>query len=373
MEKKIFTPIFEVTDKKRNYIIKSSIIIIVLLAIIAITLIIAYNKSNKIEYIKYNESSSVDYKVYLKSNDYFEKKYLSTDKKYIASLIKNIQADFKYDLDMLEGTSDYVYSYNIDATVNVIDKDDKRVIYTDTKNMVERNALSNKINQNIDIEEKVKIDYNKYNNLISKFVDTYDLNNVESTLFVNMYIKLARDERDLANAKITQVASLEIPLTTKTVGIEMVSNAEKGLKNDLFIKTKNGKLFLIFIALLILGVDIVYAVILVRFYMNTRTDQNIFEGKLSRIINTYRGYIQKVDSEEINFGEYQSVYVNSFSDLLEIRDTLQEPILMIENKTNTEVHFLIPSQTKIIYIFLLGTDKEKKRLTDGNKVENRVN
>lgn len=369
MENKIFAPAFEVTDKKRNFVIKSSIIIIAILAIISIVLTIWYNKSNKIEYISYNESKSVDYKVYLKENEFFNEEYLSTEKKYIASLIKNIQADFKYDLDILEGKYDYKYSYNIDAEVNVLDKNDKRIIYTDTTTLLEKKGLSTEENNGIKINQNIEIDYNKYNDLINKFINVYELNDAESTLLINLNVKFAKTEQELENAKNTEIATLQIPLTTKTVGIELIKNTQNGLQSNLLIKTENGKIFLIALAILIMIIDLVYAIIVIRFYLNTRTDQNIFEGKLSRIIHTYKGYIQKVDSEELNFGEYQSVYVDSFSDLLEIRDTLQEPILMIENKTNTEVHFLIPSQTKIIYIYLLGTDKMKKRLPSGKNEE----
>ena len=80
MESKAFTPTIESTYKKRRNIIRTSIVIILLLAIAGIALVVVYDKSSKVEYMKYNESSSVDYKVYLKKNDFFEDEYLSTDK-----------------------------------------------------------------------------------------------------------------------------------------------------------------------------------------------------------------------------------------------------------------------------------------------------
>ena len=47
---------------------------------------------------------------------------------------------------------------------------------------------------------------------------------------------------------------------------------------------------------------------------------------------------------------------------------------MLQNREAREVSFLIPSENKIIYIFMLGRDSTKKRLTAGkvekNKKEN---
>ena len=108
---------------------------------------------------------------------------------------------------------------------------------------------------------------------------------------------------------------------------------------------------------------------LIKYYQDTKTDENVFSDKLRSILYGYKGYIQKIESTEFNFNEYQSIYLDSFNDLIEIKDTLQEPILMLENKNSSEVHFFILSQTKVVYIFWLGSDKERKRLGVGKHHE----
>ena len=37
--------------------------------------------------------------------------------------------------------------------------------------------------------------------------------------------------------------------------------------------------------------------------------------------------------------------------MLEIRDTIKQPILMKENEDKTGAYFLIPSNTKILYVY----------------------
>jgi hypothetical protein len=43
--------------------------------------------------------------------------------------------------------------------------------------------------------------------------------------------------------------------------------------------------------------------------------------------------------------------MGAFTDLLEIRDTIQSPILMSENEDQTCTTFMIPTNTKILYVF----------------------
>ena len=48
--------------------------------------------------------------------------------------------------------------------------------------------------------------------------------------------------------------------------------------------------------------------------------------------------------------------------MLEIRDTIQQPILMVENKDKTGVHFIIPSNTKILYAYSLKEEEIAKQI-----------
>ena len=72
----------------------------------------------------YKENSLIDYKVYLKENNFFEKEYLEKNNQYISSIIKNIEATFKYELEQ-----DAIYKYEIIQTTNVIDRQTKNNIY----------------------------------------------------------------------------------------------------------------------------------------------------------------------------------------------------------------------------------------------------
>ena len=50
--------------------------------------------------IDYQEKSDIDYRVYLKENEFYDEEYLKEDMVYVSSLIKNIEADFKYSFNI---------------------------------------------------------------------------------------------------------------------------------------------------------------------------------------------------------------------------------------------------------------------------------
>ena len=84
------------------------------------------------------------------------------------------------------------------------------------------------------------------------------------------------------------------------------------------------------------------------------------EIELKKILNEYHTYIQKVNNT-FDLKGYQLVVIDTFDDMLEIRETLSQPILMVENKEKTGTYFIIPSTTKLLYTYTLIVDKNKKK------------
>ena len=78
----------------------------------------------------------------------------------------------------------------------------------------------------------------------------------------------------------------------------------------------------------------------------------------------YGSYIQKVNNE-LELEGYQVLKIDTFHDMLEIRDTIQSPILMVENKEKTRTYFVIPS-SKILYTYCL---KVKDSVQEEEKYE----
>ena len=74
----------------------------------------------------------------------------------------------------------------------------------------------------------------------------------------------------------------------------------------------------------------------------------ILSKEVKKILRNYRQYIQKIDNK-INYEKYEQIKVSTFTDLLEIRDTLQQPILMITEDSNTK--FIVPTNKRKVTIW----------------------
>lgn len=336
---------------KRKIIYRFMVIIITLFIIFSICLLLYINRNDKV-FVKYNESSNIDYRVYLKENDYFNKEYLESNKQYIASLLDYINASFTYKLTFEDKAIEYKYLYRIEASVNVLDEDTDNYLYTNNEVILdEKESLTTE--KEITINENVNIDYNYYNDLISRFVNVYDLEEASSTLNINMYVKIIGVYDNYNNNQKESLVSLSIPLTTKTIAIDLGNNLVNSENNVLRCKSSDSKyLVSLIIGLLFLFIDLILGIMLILFVIRTRSAKNIYERQFKKIISNYGAYIQPLGND-LSFEDYQLLEINSFNDMLEIRDTIRQPILMRENKDKTGVLFMIPNNAKILYVYRL--------------------
>ena len=80
-----------------------------------------------------------------------------------------------------------------------------------------------------------------------------------------------------------------------------------------------------------------------------------YAAKIRRILNSYGSFIQRMEGE-FDCAGYQLIAIKTFSEMLGIRDTLQAPVLMTENRDETMTRFLIPTDTKLLYVFDVKVD-----------------
>ena len=352
MRKNQVNAILKNQAKKRNTIFVLLCLILVFFAL-SLSMFLIYLKKIQVQYVKYDESSNIDYKVILKENDFFETGYLEENKKYIASLIDYITANFNYKLSLKEQNIGYKYSYRIESVIDVREEGAADALFNKTEQILNGQEMQSN-SKDLFIKESIDIDYNKYNDLIKSFVETYKLNDIESTLTINMYVSVFGScESSAANKAKESLISLSLPLTTKTVAIDLENNLVNSENNLMQCKIGNTNYFLMmFSAIMFALIDISLVIYAIRYEIKTRTAENIYEKELKKILNNYGSYIQTLDTD-FDFGDHQLLKVDSFNDMLEIRDTIRQPILLKENQNKTGAYFIIPSNTKVLYIYKL--------------------
>lgn len=327
--------------------------------IIALIIIITYFALTKNDYNKYSEKAKVNYKVYLKENEFYEDKYIDEKTSVVASLIENIEVDFKYNLD-LEQEQEYIYSYKILAKTNVKETKRANSIYETTEEIIskEKQELNSK---NLEISERVNINYNEYNAKINKFINIYNLDNTTNTLELDMYVYVINKYDGEQINKESKVMTLNIPLTTKTVDISIGSNVIEDEGQILLRKSEYENLtYLIVIGIIILIIGLIILVKLIKYMIDTRSAETMYDQELKRILFDYKSYIQTTNND-VNPNNYKTIQINTFNEILRMRDILQAPILMYTEEGKERTKFMIVKDG-MLYIYVLGAKEIRNEL-----------
>lgn len=349
--------------KKRNGYIKNRdrwifahTVIIVVVAIAVLISAIVAAQLNKTYYIGYTETGHIDYNVFLKDNEFYDTPYLGKDQAYVASLIDQIIADFNYRIAMDTDDVHYRYSYSIKSRLEILDTTSGVPLFNPEYELVNHENLYQSSASTLVINEMVPLDYDWYNELAAKFLETYDLSATSSSIVVTMEVSVMSDcNAFTGSATDTFTSELRIPLTTKTVNIEMTSTVPepeaqmiacvRGVASQVFKTT----------AIVLAVIDGLLILVLLAFIHLTKTPDVTYAGRVKRTLAQYKSYIQKIHAPFDDTG-YQVLELDTFEEMLEIRDTIQAPILMHENEDKTCAKFWIPTDSKLLYLYAIKVD-----------------
>jgi len=321
----------------------------------------------------YSDSSELDYTVSLKENGFYNTPTLPKDRVYISSLIDSIQAKFDYKFEVLEDIL-LEYNYSIQAKVLVEDTNGKKIFDQD-EILVDKKRVQQVKNRKFSISEVLSIDYDKYNDLASSFLYEYDLS-ANAKILLSMYVEVAgTTEKFESDLHDEAVVSFEIPLTAKTTEINMKYDLTNNL-NEVF---QYGKTSIVHPLLFSFGIFfLVFAIgcFLYRFilYITSKSSQAKYQDKLKKIFKNYGSYIsQKTktsNSKDIMYTVSLRVeLVNSFDDLINVRDSIEKPILFYESVPGEQaVFYVIDAKVSYIYVMSVKDFETKKKRELGHEV-----
>lgn len=355
-------------NKRKKHKIKLARISMILI-VIAIILLVTYGIFNKGYFVNYKENSEVNYIVNLMENEFYTTDYLEEGKDVISNLIKNIEVEFKYNLDLSEEI-EYTYNYKILAETEVKEKSKTSLIYeaeNEILNYAEQEGKSNKL----EIVEKINVNYNEYNDEINKLLDVYELKNTTSELYVNLYLNVINKSTGEKINKEEKVMSVQMPLTTKTIEISVNETDDIGQIQVLEGKLANKEyVFVIGMVLLIAGFIVV--IILIKYILDTRSAEKMYDDELKKILFDYKSYIQKI-KYNIDYYGYKVVKVNTFNEFFSMREEIQSPILMY-NEENAKRTFFVMTNENLLFEFILSADLIREDLIQKSRAkENKKN
>ena len=341
-------------QKKRKEIIYYLAALALVLSLVTATFSIIFASLDANTYVDYQQEGSALYHAYLNENEYYEEDRLNGSHAYISSLIHHMDVNFRYESKMQAEDVTYQYKYRVDAQLVIEDTRTKSAIYNPTETIL---GPTNKVYKGRDLvlAPTVEIDYVAYNQKAQEFISKYRLTGVTSYLNVTMFVEVVGMSELFASDNEGQYSvQVKIPLAQNVLKPQISSSIPTGPQKILSNPNEGRNVFMVLA--LIFGVLDAGALGALAIYSLKTSDMHIDYGrKVQKIVNNYKSFIQKINNP-FNTEGYQVLEVNTFNEMLEIRDTIQMPILMYENEDKTCTTFMIPFNSQLLYSFEIKVD-----------------
>ena len=326
--------------------------ILLLLAILfAVVALYYYNQSKTVVStgeINYKENGNTTYKVYLKDKKYYNRDYLDEGMQYISSIIDYLDVNFMYNADY-EVDETFTINKRVVADFKITDRENKdKIIYSKQDEL--KNEI--KLSKTIGINDNIKIDYSKYNALANEFKTSYGIS-ADCNLVVSYYIDYSTESNNLNQNRILKV---EIPLSEQMINIQKSPSINNNL---VFVgKTTNSKtnktLFAVSIGF------IVVSVITLLFYFfefnKRKSKESKYDNFIKKSLKQYDAYIT-VAKDGANFANKPIVKIESFKELLDVRNSVEKPIVYLKVSDNESRFMLIDNEVYIYTVTREGMDK----------------
>lgn len=310
---------------------KKIIWLVVALVLFAVSGILIYFSSiyNRVNSYSYNENSSVGYTVCLKKNEDYKEKCLSDEMEYLSVLTDEIRVNFSYNTiytRKIQGT----YKYYVKGILRIFNVDNNKMLYTKEEILAEEKSI-NVDGEVVSIGQDAIIVFDDFNSLVNKYKSRYALSS-NATLDVGLYVKEGEAEK--------KVASIVVPLSSQTYSIlkdEISSNIIT------ITDTKNNIYGIASIATSVLAVLCILAFI---YELMNKKGDNQYEVEVNRILSEYDRIIVESTESSINFEGKNIIEASSFLELVDVRDTVEKPIIHVK-KDDKSCEFLVQDESTI--------------------------
>ena len=220
----------------------------------------------------------------------------------------------------------------------------------------------------ININEKISVDYDYYNQLANKFKKTYGIN---TTSNLEIYFKINRDtdiittdgdELDADNFML-----LNIPLSQKAINIKMQYDEINNYNNVI----TDGKIDINNLVLLIIGIvllifDIIFTIISLLKINSNRDKSDIYDKYIRKILREYDRLIV-ITGTIPDFDKFNVFKVHSFNELLDVRDNIKKPIMYYNVINHKKCYLYVKDDNDIYLLILTATEIMKDNELQKNK------
>ena len=313
----------------------------------------------KTKRINYSNRSAIDYKVYLSDNEFYNEEYLNKGMAYVASLIDKISITFnhKFNSDI---RSNIDFKSKVIAKLVISSQNNSKVFYENEYD-ISKEETSEMKNEDVHILNKeVVIDYDYYNDLANKFKSQYAVN-TDSYLEVYLLVNEKNKDDNSYELNSEQKASLVIPLSQQEINIgleEKNINEDKQVVFPPEIVITDARFIILDVILFILAV-----VFLARFMKKLTlisSKKSDYDKYVDKLLRGYDRLIVNVKTSP-NFENYNVIKVESFDELLDVRDNVKEPIKYYVIIEHQKCEFFITNNDDLYLYVVKAIDIDNKK------------
>ena len=299
--------------------------------------------------VEYQDNSEVFYKV-----NYLDNTYSATGDKYVSNMVDYI--DFKYDYNNL--LSEYVsgyYRYSASAYLIAYEEDITADLWKRQYDLVEETTKvidENNVNS-IKIDDSFRVDFKKYRDEIYEFIENYEIEvSGYLSIRINILEHLSFDSLDNEYAD-NKVITINIPLTDDTFKINVNNIDDRDSYYEFSSNVAMNIVFLI-IGAFCLSVAVSLGVLVIRQFKLIYSRQSKYNIELKKILSKYDDCIVRVKRFYVN-RKYNMIYVDSFSELMDVYEKKNKMISFKETKRDSEAIFVIIDENDA-WIYKLVSD-----------------
>ena len=338
---------------KPNKFIQKIVLTTIIFFVFLISGIVLLNKSVRFEtkrIVKYNENSNIDYKVYLIKNDFYEKEYLDKDMLYVASLIDKVKLDFNYKFKS-ERNESISFVYGVYATLAINNPTNTKSYFEKTYTILEDKELSLSNGKEQAINETIEINYPQYNQIANSFKRQFG---VEMDSKLTVYMVISKKNSDGTNFSLNDksIINVQMPLSEKAIDIKLDYkdiNETNNIIEDIPIGFK--EILPIIISVLLILVSLLSMIRIMRLIAKELAKKSPYDKYIAKLLKEYDRLIAE-SSSLLSFDDKEVIEIKKFTELLDIHDNLQLPIMYYEEIPHELAYFYI-SHENVIYLLTI--------------------
>ena len=276
---------------------------------------------------------------------------------YVASLINKIHLDFnyKFEVDDLE-TLDF--AYKIVAKLAITNKEGTKSYYEKTYPLLDTKTISMISKNEQEIKESIDIDYPYYNSLANNFKNSYGLD-TDSNLTVFMIIDKKSNQDSKFSMNNNSIMNIKIPLSERSINIELDYNDIN--KSSTILKDKSvsiSNIISLIISILFIILSIIIVIKIIRKLSLLGNKKSAYDKYIQKLLKEYDRLIAEA-STMISLEDKEIIRLNKFTELLDVHDNLQLPIMYYSVTEHQKAHFYINNDKNIIKISILSINKQR--------------